>query len=162
MQFKKVLLATDGSEGARKATQMAAELARDLDAPLTVLNVCASEEQRVDTLCECSGAKQPKAATSILAQEKFSEKFQVTKAQQSEANKRILPIKQALEAADVAYTWRQEVGHPAKTILRVAEDNGFDLIVMGNRGLGGFQRLLLGSVSDSVAHHAPCSVLIVR
>jgi nucleotide-binding universal stress UspA family protein len=50
----------------------------------------------------------------------------------------------------------------AQQIVRVAEDIGSGLIVMGSRGLGGVRRALMGSVSDSVVRHAHCPVLVVR
>ena len=50
-------------------------------------------------------------------------------------------------------------GAPAATILDAAE--GADLVVIGRRGVGGFQRLLLGSVSEHVARHAPCPVVVL-
>ena len=53
-------------------------------------------------------------------------------------------------------------GTPEEVILNYAKEKGVDLIVMGTRGLGGFKKLLLGSVSNGVVSHAPCSVLIVR
>jgi nucleotide-binding universal stress UspA family protein len=53
-------------------------------------------------------------------------------------------------------------GIPAEEILRVAEEEGVDLIVIGSRGLSGVKAFLLGSVSDKVSHHAKCPVLIVR
>jgi nucleotide-binding universal stress UspA family protein len=53
-------------------------------------------------------------------------------------------------------------GIPANTMLQVAREGKYDLIVMGHRGRGGFRELLLGSVSKSVIHDAPCSVLIGR
>ena len=53
-------------------------------------------------------------------------------------------------------------GDPAEAILDVAEEQGADLIVVGNKGMHGSRRFLLGSVPDKVSHHAPCSVLIVR
>ncbi len=46
--------------------------------------------------------------------------------------------------------------------MRVAEETGADLVVMGSRGLGGIRRALMGSVSDSVVRHAHCPVLVVR
>lgn len=53
-------------------------------------------------------------------------------------------------------------GHPAETISRVASEGKFDLIVMGDKGLGGFNRLLLGSVSNAVVQQTESSVLIVK
>ena len=53
-------------------------------------------------------------------------------------------------------------GSPKQVIVEEAESWGADLIVMGSRGLGTWNRLLLGSVSNSVGHHANCSVEIVR
>lgn len=47
-------------------------------------------------------------------------------------------------------------------ILDVAQEQNADLIVVGARGLTGFERFLLGSVSSKLSHHAPCSVMIVR
>jgi len=57
---------------------------------------------------------------------------------------------------------RVEFGHPAQTILEVAKGEGYNLIVMGSRGLGQVKRFLLGSVSDRVSRHAHCSVLLVK
>ena len=53
-------------------------------------------------------------------------------------------------------------GEPADAILNVAEETNADLIVVGNKGMTGARRFLLGSVPNNVSHHAPCSVMIVR
>ena len=53
-------------------------------------------------------------------------------------------------------------GEPAEAILNVAEETKADLIVVGNKGMTGARRFLLGSVPNNVSHHAPCSVIIVR
>ena len=53
-------------------------------------------------------------------------------------------------------------GDPADAILDVAEEQGADLIVVGNKGMTGAKRFLLGSVPNKISHHAPCSVLIIR
>jgi nucleotide-binding universal stress UspA family protein len=53
-------------------------------------------------------------------------------------------------------------GDPADAILDVAEERCSDLIVVGNKGMTGAKRFLLGSVPNKVSHHAPCSVLIIR
>ncbi|MCW5960398.1 MAG: universal stress protein [Pyrinomonadaceae bacterium] len=54
------------------------------------------------------------------------------------------------------------VGSPDSRIVETAEEINADLIVVGSHGYNRWERLLLGSVSDSVVHHAPCSVLVVR
>ena len=54
------------------------------------------------------------------------------------------------------------VGDAADAILDVAEEQGSDVIVVGNKGMTGATRFLLGSVPNKVSHHAPCSVLIIR
>ena len=53
-------------------------------------------------------------------------------------------------------------GDPADAILDVAEETEADLIIVGNKGMTGAKRFLLGSVPNKVSHHAPCSVLIIR
>jgi nucleotide-binding universal stress UspA family protein len=63
---------------------------------------------------------------------------------------------------DVAYDSRLEIGDPATTILKVAEQEDYDLIVLGSRGLSSVKRFLLGSVSADVSMYAQRSVLIVR
>jgi nucleotide-binding universal stress UspA family protein len=53
-------------------------------------------------------------------------------------------------------------GDPADALLTLCEDLDADLLVIGNRGMRGAKRFLLGSVSNRCAHHAPCSILIVH
>ena len=53
-------------------------------------------------------------------------------------------------------------GDPADSILDVAEEKEADLIIVGNKGMTGAKRFLLGSVPNKISHHAPCSVLIIR
>ena len=66
------------------------------------------------------------------------------------------------EAAGVKVETFAREGDPADAILDVAEERGADLIVVGNKGMTGARRFLLGSVPNKVSHHAPCSVLIIR
>jgi nucleotide-binding universal stress UspA family protein len=61
----------------------------------------------------------------------------------------------------VVQTYARE-GDPADAILDVAEETNADLIVVGNKGMTGARRFLLGSVPNKVSHHAPCNVMIVR
>lgn len=62
----------------------------------------------------------------------------------------------------VAIDVRIERGHVATVLVDVAEHGGYDLLVLGNKGMSGFERLRLGSVPNKVSHHLPCSLLIVR
>jgi nucleotide-binding universal stress UspA family protein len=66
------------------------------------------------------------------------------------------------EVKKIKVTKRLESGSPAEKIIEVAKSEGYDLIVVGCRGLSRTKRFFLGSVSDDVSHHAPCSVFIVR
>jgi len=63
---------------------------------------------------------------------------------------------------DLKVNRRVEIGDPARTIIEVAKSENYDLIVLGSRGLNPAKKFLLGSVSDKVAGHAQCSVLIVK
>jgi len=70
--------------------------------------------------------------------------------------------KKITDSLGVKTSTRLETGQVADTIVNVAKEEKSDLIVVGSRGLSGAKRFLLGSVSNSVSHHAPCPVLIVR
>ena len=69
---------------------------------------------------------------------------------------------QVAERAGVQAAVHARQGDPADAILDVAEETRADLIVVGNKGMTGAKRFLLGSVPNKVSHHAPCSVLIIR
>lgn len=145
--FRHVLLASDGSEGARKAAVAAAQLAQKFAAPLAVVNVF--------------DIYTPLPGLPVEDGESLSEIRPASLAD------RVLEavmhdVRPIAHEAKVHACFFQETGHHAEAILRFAEEHHTDLIVMGSRGLGGFQSLLLGSVSESVAHHSRCPVLIVR
>ena len=57
---------------------------------------------------------------------------------------------------------KTDVGDAAQVILDEAEQGGYDLLVVGNKGMTGASRFLLGSVPNKISHHAPCALLIVR
>ena len=67
-----------------------------------------------------------------------------------------------LRQAGIEVQERAEWGEPVQIITDIALKEGFDLIVMGSRGLGGLAGMLMGSVSDRVMHRAHCPVLVVR
>lgn len=68
----------------------------------------------------------------------------------------------ASQVKGVSADKKVELGHPAKAIIDFAEKGNYDLIVLGSRGLNPVKKFVLGSVSDKVARHAQCSVLVVR
>lgn len=68
----------------------------------------------------------------------------------------------AFGASGATISTRTVSGDPADMICEVAEREGVDLIVVGNKGMTGTKRFLLGSVPNQVSHHAPCNVLIVK
>ena len=81
---------------------------------------------------------------------------------QDESPPELEPSVKALSSIGVEPIREMAMGRPERTLVRVAERDEVDLVVVGHRGIGGVTRALLGSVSEHVAHHAPCSVLVVR
>jgi nucleotide-binding universal stress UspA family protein len=141
--FERILLASDTSSGADNAVQSAVALAAQFHSALTVLNVY----QAPGLLGEAADAY------ADFCPEEYEKRVM-----QAVENS----MKVASEQSGIPSTLRQEKGHPAETILRVAEEIKSDVIVVGSRGLGEFAALLLGSVSHHVATHAHCPVLVVR
>src|SRR5579871_3872912 len=140
-EFHQIVMASDGSEAAGHAVRTGMELAKGYHADVSVLNVFEPHDVY-------SGVSQGDMDPGIYA------------ARVQEAiTQQVDPI---ANEAGVSYSFRQEQGHPAQVLVGFAEQQHADLIVVGSRGLGGFQRLLLGSVSTHVLHHAHCSVLVVR
>jgi nucleotide-binding universal stress UspA family protein len=77
-------------------------------------------------------------------------------------NESVEKIKAFADPEQVLITTDVLFGSPDSRIVETAEEWGATLIIVGSHGYSRWERLLLGSVSDSVVHHAPCSVLVVR
>jgi nucleotide-binding universal stress UspA family protein len=146
--FKHIMLCTDGSEYALKAAVIAAAIASKFDAKLLVLSVYDPSIPTAAFVGVPGGSLATATDISCFADETLM-------GIEKDTGK-------ILTEAGVRYETRRELGHPVERIVVAAEDQHVDLIIMGSRGLGGFQRFLLGSVSDGVLHHAHCPVLIVR
>lgn len=145
--FTKILLASDGSDYALRAARAAAELAKSLGASVTVLHVFTMPTMQMAIPGSPGVEMEPGALNTYIEQV------------QDAVAKRTGRV---LDEAGVPYTTVLEAGHPAEVIIRIAEDDGYDLIVMGSRGMSEIKSFLLGSVSDKVSHHAHCPVLIVK
>ncbi|WP_027007769.1 universal stress protein [Conexibacter woesei] len=144
--YRQIVVGTDGSETAAKAVGQAAELAASVGA--TLLVVSAFEP--------VSGSRLREEA----AQVPDDVRWMVNPREDVDATLSRAAELAAEKGADSKTFARQ--GDPADAILDVAEEQGADLIVVGNKGMTGAKRFLLGSVPNKVSHHAPCSVLIVR
>ncbi|OPX19416.1 MAG: hypothetical protein BZ151_09365 [Desulfobacca sp. 4484_104] len=143
--YRKILVATDGSEHARRAVQRAAELSRHLQAEVTLVCVLNLPAPYLLALGSSIGmGSEPWAALQHSSKEIL------------EADKAFL-LNQGIAAQTELKT-----GNPAAEILQLARSGNFDLIVVGRRGRGLTESYLLGSVSDRISHQAICDVLLVQ
>ena len=138
---KRILLATDGSEEGELALQTAVDLANSTNSELHVVTVGLPDLPDYVELLEEAYRRLEREAQQTLEEQ----------------------VKKIEEAGGIiAKAHLVMEGPPAHEIVRLSEELSAGLVVMGSRGLGGMRRALLGSVSDSVIHHAHCPVLIIR
>jgi nucleotide-binding universal stress UspA family protein len=136
-----IVVGTDGSPGAEAAVHKVIDLARGSGA--TVHVVCAypgrSALERIGLTAKTNPVNLRGVAADVVARDE--RRF-----------------------AEAGFTVVKHVheGDPAETLIRVAEEEGADLIAVGARGHGALRRFALGSVSSKLSHHAATSVLIVR
>jgi nucleotide-binding universal stress UspA family protein len=147
MGYTSIVVGTDGSETAERAVRQAAELAADEGARLVVVS-----------------AFQPSGALSSgLDADRVPSDIRYTltdRAQTEELAERGRTIARERGVSKVVV--QALAGEPAKVLLEAAKDFGADLIVVGSRGLTSHAHFILGSVAASVAHHAPCDVLVAH
>ena len=145
--FTSIVVGTDGSETAHTAVQRAIDLAAGLGARLQIVSAYEPvSDQRL------RGEQVNVPADLQWMINPHDDVMALLDAARVEA--------QAAGVDEVETFARQ--GDAADAILDVAEEQRSDLIVVGNKGMTGAKRFLLGSVPNKVSHHAPCSVLIVR
>jgi nucleotide-binding universal stress UspA family protein len=144
--FGSIVVGTDGSDTATQAVRQAIELARAVGARIELVS---AYEPVSDARLRDESVVVPKDLHWMI-----NPRADVL-ATLDEAAREIRAA-----GIDVEVFARQ--GDPADAILDVAEERGSDLIVVGNKGMTGAKRFLLGSVPNKVSHHAPCSVLIIR
>ncbi len=145
--FGSIVVGTDGSETAQEAVRQAVELAKLAGATLEVVSAYepVSGQRLKDEAIEAPRDLQ----WSINPREDVDATLSQVAAEARESG------------VETVRTFARQ-GDPADAILDVAEEFGIDLIVVGNKGMTGAKRFLLGSVPNKVSHHAPCSVLIIR
>lgn len=144
--FGSIVVGTDGSDTAKQAVRQAVELAQQVGATLDI--VSAYEPVSTARLREESRQVPEDLSWMVNPREDVDSTL--------EAAAGI-----AREAGIEVETFARQ-GDPADAILDVAEERNAGLIVVGNKGMTGAKRFLLGSVPNKVSHHAPCSVLIIR
>jgi nucleotide-binding universal stress UspA family protein len=133
-----IAVATDGSETASKAVDMAVEMARRVDARVVLMSVYGGQPGSSGKVDERDFSWNPAAQLrEILARTESR-----------------LKLDEGIDCVT-----RTGKGNPAKTLVEIAEQCGADLLVIGNKGM---DRRVLGSVPNSVTHNAPCSVLVVK
>ena len=144
--FGSIVVGTDGSETAKEAVRQATELAKQTGSRIELVSAYAP----------------------VTESRLREERREVPKDLQWMVNPREDVESTLNEAADAIRESGVDVdthareGDPADAILDVAEESSAGLIVVGNKGMTGAKRFLLGSVPNKVSHHAPCSVLIIR
>jgi nucleotide-binding universal stress UspA family protein len=145
--FGRIVVGTDGSETASEAVRQASDIARLTGARLDV--VSAFEPIPQQRLREESREAPGDVQYEISPREDVNLTLDAAAATAKQ------------NGVDDVQTHRRE-GDPADAIIDVAEEIKADLVVVGNKGMTGARRFLLGSVPNKVSHHAPCSVIIVR
>jgi nucleotide-binding universal stress UspA family protein len=144
--FDSMVVGTDGSETAREAVRQATDLAKNVNATIHLVSAYEPvpegrlREERQQVPDDLQWMVNPREDVSATLEEAAS----------------------AMREEGVQVETHAREGDPADAILDVAEEENADLIVVGNKGMTGAKRFLLGSVPNKVSHHAPCSVMIIR
>ncbi|HEX9504620.1 MAG TPA: universal stress protein [Acidimicrobiia bacterium] len=147
--FKAIVVGTDGSDGGNRAVLAAADLATTQ--PESVLHIVSVQKPLSATAL---AASEMAAAAPIAAEMNWEADIR------EELEARLGRAAESAKHSGLQIETHARFGNPADVICELAEQLEADLIVVGNRGMKGGRRLL-GSVPNSVSHHAPCSVLIV-
>ncbi|MCL2769926.1 MAG: universal stress protein [Solirubrobacterales bacterium] len=144
--FRSIVVGTDGSDTATEAVRQAVDLARSLGAKLELVSAYA-----------------PVPSQRLQAERRDApEDLQWTINPHEDVDATLQAAAEIAGQAGVEVNTYPRQGDPADAILDVAEERDADLIIVGNKGMTGAKRFLLGSVPNKVSHHAPCSVLIIR
>ena len=144
--FRSIVVGTDGSNTAGQAVRQAVDLAKSVGASLELVS-----------------AYEPVPAQRLSEERRDApEDLQWAINPREEVDATLEAAAEIAREAGVAVNVYPRLGDPADAILDVAEERNADVVLVGNKGMTGAKRFLLGSVPDKISHHAPCSVLIVR
>lgn len=147
--IKNILVPIDGSSLTEKIMSFAIDLAEKYQAHVTLLSVLEKPSQTLISQGELFTPNSTKKFVEDL--EKYHKKIL------SDATTKIERKKSTVTLSSMLVE-----GRPADKIIEVSQKGKYDLIVIGSRGLGGIKEFFLGSVSDRVADHAQCPVLIIK
>jgi nucleotide-binding universal stress UspA family protein len=143
--YRSILVGIDGSPTASEALRRASRLAQQWDAELHI--VSAYTDPTLLTAVD-------PAATAGLGTDRIESALKEGAGDL---------LRKAVETAAGAHVTTHAVnGEASDVLIDTAESLGCDLIIVGNRGMRGGKRILLGSVPNRIAHHAGCDVLIVH
>jgi|SRR5215204_604740 len=146
VMFGSIVVGTDGSETASEAVRQATQLARIHGARLHVVS-----------------AYEPVGSARLREERsRVPEEMQWMVNPREEVEKALGNAASTTGEVGVECATYARQGDPADAILDVAEEQRADLIIVGNKGMTGAKRFLLGSVPNKVSHHAPCTVMIIR
>lgn len=146
MAYKKILVGTDGSPPSLKSVREAAFMAKAMGSQLIVMTAYQPPDQA--TLERWRDE----------APQEMSWRYSATSAAEEAVERGKATAKEmGVDAVTVI-----EPGEAGEALIDIAEREGVDLMVVGNRGMAGASRFLLGSVPNKVSHHAPCDLLIVH
>jgi nucleotide-binding universal stress UspA family protein len=146
--YQQIVVGTDGSAGATLALDHAAELARLTGATLHVVSA-----HKVTTPYQLASAAEVGMAASALGD--------ANEAIHADAQRICDVAVQRARDGGVTVEAHCVPGDPADALLTVARDTGSDLVVVGNRGMTGARRFVLGSVPNKLSHHCETNLLIV-
>lgn len=144
--YKKILVCTDGSQISDIAVSEGVQLAKQLGSEVVVFHVVPEVPQLITPYTDWSGD-----AYKTITEEMQKGGEEVLKNVAESYADRGITVQTKLARGNVSYE-----------ICREAGEGGYDLVVMSSRGLGEIKGYLMGSVSNRVVKHAPCSVLVVR
>ena len=149
---KTFLVAVDGSPQGWKAMELATTLAKTSDAELLLVHVVPIKPvpKGIEGWAETEGLSPEEAYAMLQPDRTLGDNITL------EAESRVKAAGLDSVSSQVAE------GNVAKEIVRLAKDNGTDMIFLGSRGLSDVQGLLLGSVSHKVSHLAPCTCVLVK